>query len=160
MRHNNGHFKPAGQDPRRGKGGARLGAGRKSKDEHWIRNEVQRRLEEFLSKYATGVVETALKVCRGIRRKKFNAKGEPIIDPDTGKQYFELEYDSAMIRFWIDRFVPAARAGVTMAESTPEEFWRALEEARRREAEEKATIEVKEPDTKKVHDEHGACHQR
>jgi hypothetical protein len=32
---------------------------------------------------------------RGLRRKKFTAKGEPIIDPATGEQYFEVEYNTS-----------------------------------------------------------------
>jgi hypothetical protein len=142
MRHN-GHFKPAGQEPRSGKGGKRPGAGRKSKEVIADEARAAEIAKTRMARTIGSILDVAEKLCRGIRRKKFH--------PKTGEAYWEIQYDSAMIRFWIDRFVPPARAGMTMAESTPEEFWRALEEARRREAEEKAAIEVKVPDPKKEH---------
>jgi hypothetical protein len=33
----------------------------------------------------------------GLKRKKFTKSGEPIYDPDTGKQYFEMEYNSTEV---------------------------------------------------------------
>jgi hypothetical protein len=33
----------------------------------------------------------------GVKRKKFTAKGEPIIDPETKKQYFEIEYNTRLL---------------------------------------------------------------
>lgn len=42
-------------------------------------------------------------------RKKFY-KGRPIIDPVTGKQYFEVEYDATMLMFLLNRHHPDYRA--------------------------------------------------
>lgn len=35
----------------------------------------------------------------GLLRKKFTAKGEPVIDPETGEQYWEREYSDVLLMF-------------------------------------------------------------
>lgn len=44
-------------------------------------------------------VKTVSLAINGTKRKKFTSKGEPVFDPETGEQYFEIEYDlGSMIR--------------------------------------------------------------
>lgn len=35
----------------------------------------------------------------GLTRKKFTGAGEPVINPDTGEQYAELEYSDTLLIF-------------------------------------------------------------
>jgi macrodomain Ter protein organizer (MatP/YcbG family) len=74
--------------------------GRPSKEKLVIIAEMKRMVEEHLSKHVGAVLEVALKLATGVKRKKFHSK--------TGKPYYEKEYDSAMIRWWLDKFVPDA----------------------------------------------------
>jgi hypothetical protein len=92
-----------------GKGGKRNPpGGRPSKDQLAIREEVKRRVQLELEKHVMAIIGAGRKIATGVKRKKFTAKGEPIIDPETGKQYFEIEYDGATIRSWVDKFVADA----------------------------------------------------
>lgn len=43
--------------------------------------------------------EAERRAAQGLIRKKFNAKGEPVIDPETGQQYFEREYSDTLLIF-------------------------------------------------------------
>jgi hypothetical protein len=70
----------------------------------------------------------------GVKRKKFYP---PHILEDRRKQnpkatnfYFETEYDTATLRFMIERFLAAARQGVDITVSTHEEHIRAIEAAK------------------------------
>lgn len=62
---NRGHFKPSGQEPRRGKGGRRAGAGRPSKAEvdalQKVRDEIERELERLSKRLARRYVQRAQK---------------------------------------------------------------------------------------------------
>jgi len=55
---------------------------------------------------------------------RINKKGEKII---TRK----LEVDPATTRHYIERLVPAARQAMDLAVGTPEEFYQAIEQAKR-----------------------------
>ena len=142
MRHS-GSFKPAGQEPRRGKGGEREGAGRPSKEKLRIREEVKRLVELELDKHVMAVIGAGRKIATGVKRRKHN--------PKTGKVYYEIEYDGAMIRHWIDKFVPdAAKTLGINIEGGMEAFYIALAAARRDEEMEQQNppIETGETETK------------
>jgi len=134
------------------KGGARPGAGRKSNQVVADEARAGEIAKEILARGLGEVIALLLKACKGVKRRKFYPPHHP---QTPGKIYYEIEYDTASIRFWIERFVPAARQGVDIAVDSPEEFYRALEAARRREAElQKPPIETKaipEPDNDQVH---------
>jgi hypothetical protein len=130
MRHS-GSFKPAGEDPRRGKGGARPGAGRKSKQVIADEARAGEIAKQVLVRGLGEIIAVMRKVAKGVRRKRFY----PTHHKQAGKVYYETEYDTATIRFWIERFLPAPRQGVDIAVDSPEEFYRALEAARRDKAE-------------------------
>ena len=83
MRHS-GQFLPAGQDPRRARGGARPGAGRPSKEKLAIREEVKRLVQVELEKHVMAVIGAGKKIATGVKRKKFH--------PKTGEAYYEFEY--------------------------------------------------------------------
>ena len=61
----------------------------------------------FLVEYERAQVESAERLetearrraVEGLVRKKFSAKGEPLIDPDTGDQYYEREYSDTLLIF-------------------------------------------------------------
>jgi hypothetical protein len=65
----------------------------------------------------------AKKLCKGIRRRHHH--------PKTGAVYYETEYDIGMLKFLIERFIPAARQGTDLAVGTPEEFYQAIQKAKR-----------------------------
>jgi hypothetical protein len=104
------------------KGGARRGAGRLSKEKRAIREEVRRRVQVELEKHVMAVIGAGKKIATGVKRRKHN--------PKTGEVYYEIDYDGAMIRHWIDKFVPDAAKTLGIAVETPEEFYRAIQEAR------------------------------
>jgi hypothetical protein len=55
--------------------------------------------------------------------------------PTTGKVLWsEIEADPATTRHFIERLVPPARLALDVAVGTPEEFYRAIQESRRKEA--------------------------
>jgi hypothetical protein len=74
------------------------------------------------------LIELALKVCMGIKRKKFYPKGHP----KEGKEYVEIEYDTATLRFLLERFIPPAKTAMDLNVNSPEEFDRAIEQAKER----------------------------
>src|SRR6266436_4091185 len=74
--------------------------GRPSKEKLKIREEVERLVELELEKHVMAVIGAGRKIATGVKRRKHN--------PKTGKVYYEIEYDGAMIRHWIDKFVPDA----------------------------------------------------
>jgi len=85
-------------------------------------------VELELEKHVMAVIGAGKRIATGVKRRKHN--------PKTGTIYYELEYDGAMIRHWIDKFVPdAAKTLGLNLNAGPEDFYRALEAARRRKAE-------------------------
>lgn len=97
--------------------------------------------EEKLSKGFGDLLKTAFKLAHGIKRKKFYPKEHP----KAGRVYYEKEYDSAMIRFLIERYVPPAKVSVDVnLTSGFEKLIADLEAEERREAEEKAAREKDE----------------
>src|SRR5882724_2993593 len=118
-----GQFKPAGQDPRRGKGGARPGAGRPSNQEQAAKKVAAERAHERIEAEVDKVMDEYLRLAKGGKIKKGSS-------PQT-------------IRHCVERWLPAARQGLDISVDSPEEFYRALEAARRLEAETQTpTIDV------------------
>ena len=76
----------------------RLAGGRPSKEILAIREEVKRLVQVELEKHVMAVIGAGRKIATGVKRRKHN--------PKTGEVYYEIEYDGAMIRHWIDKFVP------------------------------------------------------
>ena len=96
--------------------------------------EATRIAREMLAACLGELMELALKICMGIKRKRFYP---PHIlelrlkdDPKARKFYYEIEYDSAMIRFLIERFIPPAKTAMDLNVKTLEEFYRAIEQAK------------------------------
>src|SRR6266436_9176855 len=85
--------------------------GRPSKEKLKIREEVKRLVELELEKHVMAVIGAGRKIATGVRRRKHN--------PKTGKAYYEIEYDGAMIRHWIDKFAPDARLGIDISLDSP-----------------------------------------
>jgi hypothetical protein len=46
------------------------------------------------------VIGAGKMIATGVKRRKYN--------PKTAEVYYETEYDGAMIKHWIDKFVPDA----------------------------------------------------
>lgn len=46
--------------------------------------------------------DEAIRRCsHGVARKKFTGKGDPVMDPETGKQYVELDYSDTLLIFML-----------------------------------------------------------
>lgn len=50
--------------------------------------------------------EAVRRAIHGMRRYKFSKGGEPIMDPRTGEQYFELEYSDTMLAILLKARLP------------------------------------------------------
>jgi len=50
--------------------------------------------------------EARRRAYKGLTRKKFTGKGEPIIDPATGEQYYEREYSDTLLIFLLKGLNP------------------------------------------------------
>jgi hypothetical protein len=87
--------------------------------------EAIRIAREMLAACFGELIELAKKVCKGVKVRKHH--------PRTGVIYYEKEYDTATLRFLIDRFIPAARQSLDVTMGTPEEFYQAIAEAKRNE---------------------------
>jgi hypothetical protein len=134
-----GQFRPAGQDARRGKGGARPGAGRPSKQVIADEARATEIAKEMLARGLAPVIAKMKKLCLGVRRKKWipfaHYEEMAKTNPKLKRFYWEVEYDTALLRFYIERFVAPARQGIDVHVDSPEKFYQALEEAERLEAE-------------------------
>ena len=108
------------------KGGAREGAGRKSKQVKADEARAAEIAKEILARGLGEVLATLKKVAMGVKRKKFYPAHyfEWLLtnNPKAKKFYYEIEYDAASIRFWIDRFVPPARQGSISTLILPRSF--------------------------------------
>jgi hypothetical protein len=94
--------------------------------------------KEWLAKNFGELLDHAKKLIKGVKRKKFYPKEHPW----AGRAYYEVEYDSAMLRFLIERFFPPAKQTLDVnMKSGFEKLIADLEEEERREAEEKAKAE-------------------
>lgn len=74
----------------------------------WLRNSADYRAAFAVSKeIAMGKLEEEARrrAIDGIARKKFY-KGDPVIDPETGKQYAEHEYSDALLMFLLRGGMP------------------------------------------------------
>jgi hypothetical protein len=120
------------------KGGARPGAGRKSKQVVADRALAVKLAEERISRIFGDLIKVAEKVIKGIKRKKFYPKEHKW----AGRVYYERDYDSATLRFLIERFFPPAKTTMDVNMNLGfEKLIADLEEEERREAEEKAKAE-------------------
>jgi hypothetical protein len=107
-------------------GGKRPGAGRIPKQVIADEARAKEIALELLARHLMPIIDTALKVCKGIRRGKFYPvhilEDMRKTRPKARNWYHEIEYDTAMIRFWIERFAPAAKQGIDLAVGSPEEY--------------------------------------
>jgi len=142
-------------------GGKRKGAGAKSKQVIADEARATEIARAQLARYLLPIVMQARKLCMGVKRKKFYPphvlEQLKVLNPKVKPFYYEMEYDSRIVMFWIDRFVSAARQGIDIKVGSPEEFYIALAKAEKDAAMEKQNppIETKaipEPDNKEVHD--------
>jgi len=147
-------------DPRSGKGGKRPGAGAPKKQVVANRLEATKIAEETLAKAFGDLLKTAFKVSHGILRKRFYPKEHKW----AGRVYYEREYDSAMLRFLIERFVPPAKVAVDVKLKTGfEKLIQDLEaeaaaEKKRIEAARDVTQEAWEADPEKKPDDREKLH--
>ena len=110
-----------------GKGGKRAGAGRKSNQVKANEAEAIRIFREKLAGNFSEFFRLCKKLCKGVKRKKFYPKGHP----KEGDEYIEMEYDTATLRFLIERFVPPAKTAMDLnVRDTPEEWYRAIRAAK------------------------------
>jgi hypothetical protein len=135
------------------KGGRREGSGRRSNQVIADEARATEIAREMLARGLGSVIETAKKLCKGIRRKKWFPRDYyeelKAKDPKARRFYYETEYDSRMIQFWLERFIPAARQAIDVNVDSPEKFWQALEAAERLERErQQPAIEPGESKTK------------
>jgi len=62
--------------------------------------EATRIAREMLAECLVDILEVAIKLCKGIERKRFYPKGRP----KEGQEYTEIEHDTAMTRFLLERY--------------------------------------------------------
>ncbi len=73
------------------------------------REEAADRLEE----------EAVRRAIQGVRRKRFTARGDPVIDPETKQQYEELVYSDTLLIFLLKGLRPEKfRESVTVVQTT------------------------------------------
>ena len=101
--------------------------------------EATRIAREKLAACLGELMELALKVCMGIKRKKFypaHYLAEFLKQNPKSKIrqliYYEIEYDTATLRFLLERFIPPAKTAMDLNVNSPEEFDRAIEQAKER----------------------------
>jgi hypothetical protein len=111
------------KDNKLGKGGKRPGSGRKSKQVIANEAEAIKIFREKLAGHFEEFFRLAKKLCKGVRRRHYNAK--------TGEVWYEREYDTATLRFLIDRFIPAAKTTQDLNVNGPEKYLQAVEKAKR-----------------------------
>lgn len=51
-------------------------------------------------------IEARRRAIKGLKRKKFTKGGDPIIDPETGEQYYELEFSDTLLIFLLKGALP------------------------------------------------------
>lgn len=83
--------------------------------------------------------EAVRRAIHGLRKYKFSPRGEPVMDPRTGEQYYELEYsDTLLVKLLGARIPEVFREKVDVAHTgntshvhmTLEEFRQRMKEAR------------------------------
>jgi uncharacterized protein YycO len=62
--------------------------------------EARKEAVEYLER------EARRRAIEGTRSKKFTKSGDPIVDPETGKQYEELEYSDTLLIFLLKANAP------------------------------------------------------
>lgn len=76
--------------------------------------QLRRESEEFRAHYDEAAEEAAdrleaeawRRAVEGVRRKRFNRSGQPIVDPDTGEQYTEQEHSDTLLIFLLKGLRP------------------------------------------------------
>jgi hypothetical protein len=122
-------------------GGARPNSGPPSKQVIADRQFAQKEFERRAAAAFGELWNLAIKVCRGIKRKRFYPKDYPL-KPGEKRFYYEIEYDTATLRFLIERFVPPAKQSIDVNLKTGfEKLIQQLEDEEQKEKErlEKAT---------------------
>jgi hypothetical protein len=104
------------------KGGKRKDAGRKSNQVKANEAEAIRIFRKRLAGSFGKLMDTAERLAKGIKRRRVDSEG---------RVYYETEYDTGMLKFLIERFIPTARQGTDLAVGTPEEFYQAIQQAKR-----------------------------
>jgi hypothetical protein len=105
-------------------GGKRKGAGRKPMFEKKVSEAAEIIARKYIERYIKPVLKAYVSLAGGRWVKYRNKK--------TGKLLWtEFEADPATVRHYIERLIPAARQGVDIGMGTPEEFYKAIQEARR-----------------------------
>ena len=107
-----------------GKGGARKGTEPKTKIEKLIQEAAQDIARKFIEDNIIPVLQTYFQLAKGRKVKHRSATTGRIL-------WTEYEADAARTRHFVERLVPAARQGIDIAMGTPEEFYRAIQDARR-----------------------------
>jgi hypothetical protein len=74
-----------------------------------FRDELAAHFQEFLA--------LMKKLCKGVRRPKHH--------PKAGEVYYEREYDTASLRFLIERFIPPAKTARDLNFNGPEKYLQA-----------------------------------
>ncbi len=105
--------------------------------------------EEFALRWADAIEEAGdrlefearRRAFGGIVRKKFTAKGDPVMDPDTGTQYIEREYSDGLLTLLLKAHRP--------------ERFRELKEVKHSGSVEVKTVTVVRPANAKPLDENG-----
>jgi hypothetical protein len=106
---------------RQAKGGKREGAGRPTNQEQAAKKVAAERAHERIEAEVDEVMDEYVRLAKGGKVKKGSSP--------------------QMIRHCVERWLPPARQAKDLTVDSPEEFYRALEAARRAEAEERKTIE-------------------
>jgi hypothetical protein len=106
--------------------------GRKTKARKIAEAEAIREFREELAGDLHEFFLLAKKLCKGVRRRKYSPKGEV---------YYETEYDTSMLRFLIERFIPPAKTTMDLNVNGPEKYLQAIEKAKR---DEKALVKKKD----------------
>lgn len=86
--------------------------GRPSKERVMAEALARELVVEYLARHLRQLVELATKLCMGVKRRKFH--------PKTGKVYWEKEYDTAMLRYLLERFLPRAKTTVDLNLNYPD----------------------------------------
>lgn len=116
-------------------GGAKPGSGRIPKQVIADEARATEIARDLLARHLWPVIQTALKACKGIRKRKFYPphilEDRRKLNPKATNFYYEIEYDMATVRFWIERFAAPAKQSIDLKVGSPEEFLLAIQKAKR-----------------------------
>ncbi len=86
---------------KRAEGGKRKGAGRPTKQQQEVKKAVAEKVQAYIEEHVESVLKSDLKLTQGREINHYDQKGT--------LAYKEEIIDSATVRHWIDKFVPAAK---------------------------------------------------